>query len=107
VVKKHRHGYQSSRRLPVVADRKLTLFEIHLDDATFTANATTTEGGGSPGDEAERDDEDEAAGCPAKRAGKALVGLAVLAVVALVAARLLGEEAMDEDLAALADLDDE
>jgi hypothetical protein len=108
VSKIDRHVQLSPRRRSGVADRKLTLFEIHLDDATFTANATATEGGDDPDEaEAAAGDDDETAGCPAKRAGKALLALAVLAVLALAVGRLLGEDLTDEDLDALADLDAE
>jgi hypothetical protein len=91
-----------------MAERKLTLFEIHLDDATFTANATKgDETALSEEDETTTRDgnEDEAGGCAVKRAGKALLALAVLIAFAVAAGKLLGEEALDEELEDLADLD--
>jgi hypothetical protein len=90
-----------------VTDRKLTLFEIHLDDATFTANATATEGSEAAlPDEAAADDDEETGGCLARRAGTALLALALLAALAVAAAKLLGGGALDEELDDLADLDE-
>jgi hypothetical protein len=86
-----------------MAGRKLTLFEIHLDDATFSA----TKGGELPAPEAASEaDEEEGGGCRARRAGRALLVIGLLAAVAVVAAKALGG-GVDEDLADLADLDAE
>lgn len=100
-----------------MTDRKLTLFEIHLDDASFTANASATEttdrtGSGSVGEsegDSESADGDGDAGstgrCPGRRAARALLAVGVLAGVAVAVSRLLG--GVDEDLAGLAALDEE
>ena len=98
-----------------MTDRKLTLFEIHLDDASFTANASATEttdraGSGSvdedEGDSESADGDDGSTGCcPGKRAARALLAVGVLAGVAVAVSRLLG--GVDEDLAGLAALDEE
>lgn len=93
-----------------MADRKLTLFEIHLHDATFRASSTNG-AEALPTDETDEavDDEtvyDEAGGsCAGKGAVKAFLVVAVLAVVALAAKRLLGGD-LDEELSDLADLDE-
>ena len=85
--------------------RKLTLFEIHLDDATFTA--TNADGAVPAGDEeADEPTDDEAGGCRAKRAGRALLVLALLGLSAAAAAKALGGE-VDEELEELAELDAE
>ena len=96
-----------------MADRKLTLFEVNLNDATFTANAKAVKGDdaalpdeedGGTSDENGASDDD--GGCAAKRAGTALLALAVLVVLAVAAGKLLGEESLDEELGDLADLDE-
>jgi hypothetical protein len=70
---------------------KFTLLEVHLEDATFTANAPYS---GASGEEAadeagDEDTDDAAAGADdSGGAGKALVGL--LVVVAILALAYLG-----------------
>ena len=92
-------------------ERKLTLFEIHLDDATFTANASATRGVESAlpeGEEAdaEAEETEEAGGaCPGKGAAKGLLVLVLLVALAAAAKKLTGDE-LDEELADLAEVDE-
>jgi hypothetical protein len=64
---------------------KFTLLEVHLEDASFTANAPYS---GSSGEEAEEEREAAAPEDDSGGRGKALVGL--LAVVAVLALAYLG-----------------
>jgi hypothetical protein len=93
-------------------ERKLTLFEIHLDDATFTANASATKGvesalpeGEEVDAEAEETDEETGGACPGKGAAKGLLVLVLLVALAAAAKKLTGDE-LDEELADLADVDE-
>jgi hypothetical protein len=99
------------RPLLSVTDRKLTLLEIRLDDATFTATArkgdVETGQDETPDRESEAETETEAeaeddGGCLARRAATVLVVVAALGAAAVLASRTLGDDA----LADLADLDD-
>ncbi|ESS06034.1 MAG: hypothetical protein A07HB70_01581 [uncultured archaeon A07HB70] len=86
-----------------MTDRKLTLLEIRLDDATFTA--TAQRGDAETGQDETPDRESEAeddGGCLARRAATALLVVAALGVAAVLASRALGDDALAE----LADLDD-
>ena len=92
-----------------MTDRKLTLLEIRLDDATFTATArkgdVETGQDETPDRESEAETETEAeddGGCLARRAATVLVVVAALGAAAVLASRTLGDDA----LADLADLDD-
>ncbi len=94
-----------------MTDRKLTLLEIRLDDATFTATAqkgdVETGQDETPDREAETEAEDEDeteddGGCLARRAATVLLVVAALGAAAVLAGRTLGDDA----LADLADLDD-
>ncbi len=83
---------------------KFTLFEVHLEDASFTANAPYS-GKGSEGsesdseDEYEEEDEEEEEGAAADSGsggpGRALVGL--LVVVAILALAYLGSRRLGGD----------
>lgn len=99
-----------------MAGRKLTLFEIHLDDATFTANASATKDADpslpegeeteAETDEADEDEDEEAGGAgPVKGAARGLLVLVLLAAVAALAKKLAGGE-VDAELEDLADLDE-
>lgn len=97
-----------------MAGRKLTLFEIHLDDATFTANASATDGidpslpeGEAVEGETDEPDETEKAGgaCPGKGAARGLLVLVLVVALAALAKKLAGEE-VDEELEDLVDLDE-
>jgi len=89
---------------------KFTLLEVHLEDASFTANApySGTSGDGADEDAADTDDE-AAAGGDSGGPGKALVGLlvvvAILALAYLGSRRLGGEDL--PDVAVEEELDDE
>lgn len=92
-----------------MTDRKLTLLEIRLDDATFTATAqkgdVETGQDETPDREAETEAEDETeddGGCLARRAATVLLVVAALGAAAVLGGRTLGDDA----LADLADLDD-
>jgi hypothetical protein len=80
-----------------VTDRKFTAFEIRLDDATFTAREGEA---GAATDRTAAADVADDGGCLAGRAATVLLVLAALAAV--VAARTVGDDALDD----LADLDD-
>jgi len=102
-----------------MADKKITLIELNLGDGTIQIGPATLGDGasavgtdtdtGEPTDSDGEDDESGGCGCPARKAGKLLLVLGVLAVVTLVAKKLLGGgeyEDLDE-LEDLSDLDEE
>lgn len=86
---------------------KFTLLEVHLEDASFTANAPYSGASGEGADGKETDDEDDgatAADGDSGGRGKALVGLlvvvAVLALAYLGSRRLGGEDVPDVEVEA-------
>lgn len=92
-----------------MADRKITLLELHLDEPTFSATkglspsgSGPTDGGGEP--DAGGDGTDTSEGGSCRRHGVTLLGvLLLLALLAAVARALMGDdEAMEE----LGDLDE-
>ncbi|GAB6859955.1 hypothetical protein ACFR97_03110 [Haloplanus litoreus] len=99
-----------------MADKKLTLLELNLGDGSIQIGPATlgdeapsadTDAGESAGGDS--DDDSSGCGCPGRKAGKLLLVLAVLGVVAFAAAKLLGGgeyEDLDE-LEDLSDLDEE
>ena len=75
---------------------KFTLLEVHLEDASFTANAPYS-GEGSEGSESDSEDEEEGAAADSGSGGpgRALVGL--LVVVAILALAYLGSRRLGGD----------
>jgi hypothetical protein len=99
-----------------MADKKLTLLELNLGDGTVQIGPATL-GGDDDGldldDDGLDDDSDGesggGAGCPGRKAGKLLLVLGALGVLALLVKKLLGGgeyEDLDE-LEDLAELDEE
>jgi len=98
-----------------MADKKFTLLELHLDDGSIQVGPAALGAEDNeitePEAEDEYEDEDQAddggCGCPARKAGKLLVVLLVLAVLALGLKNVLGGGEDLEELEELADLDEE
>jgi hypothetical protein len=106
-----------------MADKKYTLLELNLGDGTVQIGpATLGDGASAVGTDTDTDtDTDEpidsdggdgdsgGCGCPARKAGKLLLVLGVLAVVTLVAKKLLGGGEYEEldELEDLSELDEE
>jgi hypothetical protein len=91
-----------------MADRKITLLELHLDDASFSANATkgvpslVGDEGSEEADERD-DDEEEGTTGGGGRTGTLLGVLLLLVLLAAVARALMGG---DEELEELDELDE-
>ena len=96
-----------------MADKKFTLLELHLGDGTVQIGPATigTEPDGSTEPEAtdahEPGGEDADGGCPGRTAAKVLLVVAVIALAAGVARKLLGGDEELEELEELADLNEE
>jgi len=96
-----------------MADKKFTLLELHLDDGSIQVGPAALGAEDNEITEPETEDEDEdevdggGCGCPARKAGKLLVVLLVLAVLALGLKKLLGGGEELDELEELADLDEE
>jgi hypothetical protein len=95
-----------------MAEKKFTLLELHLGDGTVQIGPATigTEPDGPTEPEATDAHEtgaEDAGGCPGRTAAKVLLVVAVIALAAGVARKLLGGDEELEELEELADLDEE
>jgi hypothetical protein len=105
-----------------MADKKFTLLELNLGDGTIQVGPATLGGddGGlglgqdDDGDEADPDldladdaDAGDGGSCPGRTAGKLILALLAVAVVTLLAKKLLGGGDDLDELEALADLDED
>jgi hypothetical protein len=94
-----------------MADKKFTLLELHLDDGSIQIgpSAIGAEDNEITEPESKDPDESESDGgcCPGRKAGKLLVVLLVLAVLALGLKKLLGGGEDLDELEELAELDEE
>jgi len=91
-----------------MADKKFTLLELHLGDGTVQIGPATIgdESSEVAEPEGEGTDEDDG-GCPACKAGKLLLVLLVVALLALGIKKALGGGDDLDELEELADLDEE
>jgi len=96
-----------------MADKKFTLLEFHLDDGSIQVGPAALGAEDNEITEPESKDPDESesetggCGCPARKAGKLLVVLLVLAILALGLKKVLGGGEDLDELEELADLDEE
>lgn len=92
-----------------MTDRKLTLFELHLHDATFNATKGIPSLGGDEAadDESDEVEDEEAGGGPGRRRGGELLGvLLLLVLLAAVARALMGKDGAIEELEDLDEVED-
>lgn len=94
-----------------MAGKKFTLLELYLDEIQIgpatLGDSTAAEQSLDADADADGADETSGCGCRGKKVGKLLAALLVVALVVLVAKKLLGGEVEDfEDLADFEDLDD-
>ena len=91
-----------------MADKKFTLLELHLDDGSIQVGPSALGGEDNEITEPETKDPDEDDGgtCPGRKAGKLLVVLLVLAILALGLKKALGGGEDLDELEDLADLDE-
>jgi hypothetical protein len=93
-----------------MADKKFTLLELHLDEGSIQVGPAALGAEDDEITEPEAEDEDEpddGGCCPGRKAGKLLVVLLILAVLALGLKKVLGGGDDLEELEELADLDEE
>jgi hypothetical protein len=95
-----------------MADKKFTLLEFHLDEGSIQVGPSVIGDERNAITEPESKDPDEGegesgGGCPGRKAGKLLVVLLVLAVLALGLKKVLGGGDDLDELEELAELDEE
>jgi hypothetical protein len=94
-----------------MADKKFTLLELHLDDGSIQIGPSALGDEDNEITEPESEDEDEGGSedggtCPGRKAGKLLVVLLVLGLLALGLKKALGGGEDLDELEDLADLDE-
>jgi len=92
-----------------MADKKFTLLELHLGDGTVQIGPATIGDESSDVTEPEAkdsDEEDGGCGCPARKVGKLLFVVLVVALLALGIKKALGGGEDLDELEDLADLDE-